>query len=481
MGLKATGENGAKAQLRDKCKRAFRTCNRLLDCRNEANGMRVQTSVIVDMNVILMSVPMSVTTLVGFVKVVWSFVEDAIGTGWLTFLVFDEPAHMTNAKRLEQARRDAQKQAKTVVCSNDIDPFPFTDDYTKDDLEQCENVLAVRDKRSCRSRMYDEVAKRVFEIACKKADKYNASGKAEHRTAIVMDGVDIRGCDRPSFSHRNPGMVSNDEHIAAAFARDRPIGEGDLKLQAIENRIRELALPGELLAGTNLVMSSTIDTDSLMIASLAVSKRRVHRFGASVHALLCMRTPGKRNGGEDDGRTESSYLVVDVAMLEALILEFIYGRGTTVPPATALNTMLALAAGAALSGCDFCSLSGARFDHFFNTIGEFAKTEPLALKSFSNCLSDNPETAKLACQGLLRVCYNASAKMEEKGKRYQRQAKDVEEVDGDTLRRAIWTASYWSLNEFEANDGFGFPTPKPSGSNSPTTTTTVVYSDMMED
>ena len=449
MGLKS-GENGAKAQLKSTCARAFRDYDSLLEARRGIGAKREQTAVLVDMNVVLMSVPQSVQTLSGFVKIVWGFVEWALGTGWLVVLVFDEPKNMTNAKRLEQSRRDAARTAHIVPCSNDIDPFPYTDDYSVHDLESSEQILSIRDKRVCRSRMYDEVAKRIFQMAAEKAAKWNDSGKPENKTVVLMDGVDIRGCDRPAFESRDAGMVCTDEEIRLAFQRDVPIGEGDLKLQAVEDKIRELAAPNMLLAGTSLVMSSTIDTDSLMISSLAVSKRRVNPFGASVLSVLCMRSPASKSG------KDAMYLVVDTSMLEALILEYIYGRGTVISPEKALNTMLTIASFAALSGCDFCSLSGARFDHFFSSVADFARTEPLALKGFQNCLSTNPEVAKQACFGLKRICYAASAKMEEKGKRYTKQAKSVAEVDDATLQRAIWTTSYWSLNEFKADETFGF-------------------------
>lgn len=463
MGLKAAGDNGAKAQLKTHCAQAFRTYDSLLEARKKIGATREQTACLVDMNVVLMSVPSNVQTLAGFVKIVWGFVEWALGTGWMTILVFDEPASMTNAKRLEQARRDAARNAHTIPCSEDIDPFPFTDDYTREDLEGSEDVMAIRNKRSSRSRLYDEVSKQIFKMASEKAAKWNSSGKPEHRTVLVMDGVDIRGCDRPAFERRAVNMVSNDENVTELLRRTTAIGEGDLKLQALEDRIRTLASPGQPLHGTTLIMSSTIDTDSLMISTLAVSKRRVNPFGASVHSVICMRNPASKGQREDDPRSAATYLVVDPAMLEACILQYIYGRSVVIPADQALNTMLALASCAALSGCDFCSLSGARFDHFFSCLHDFATTEPLALKNFENCLSTDPTTVKRACHGLMRVCYAASAKMESKGKRYQRQAQSVAEADDDTLRRAIWTTAYWTQNEFRADESFGFPTPVEKG------------------
>lgn len=458
MGLSATGNYGAKAQLKQKCDRAFQTYDSLLQTRQKIESARRQAASIIDMNVIMMSVPSSVTTLHEFKQKIWRYVEDAIGTTKLTVLVYDEPCNMTNAKKLEQARRDASKKKKEIQCSDDIDPFPFTDNYSAYDLQKHTNILAVRDKRSCRSRLYDEIAKFLMGVITEKIQVWNATGNSEHETIVVFDGVDIRGCDRPAFASRNVEIVATDPEVAGLFQRETPIGEGDLKLQDIEDKIRMHSIPGEPLHGINLVMLSTIDTDSLMISSLAVSKRRVAPFGSnSLMSVLCMRNRAQMSSG-DNGMIPSNYLVVDTKMLEACILEHVYGVNTTVEPEEALNTMIAVAAGAALSGCDFCSLQGARFDHFFNCIQDFARTEPLALNGFKHCLSEDPNETKKACYGLRRLCYNASVKMEDLGKRYSRQALSVGSVDDQTLRRAIWTACYWSKREHVANESFGFVT-----------------------
>ena len=397
MGLTATGDYGAKAQLKQKCSRAFRTYDSLLQTRQKLGSMRRQAASIIDMNVVMMSVPSSVTTLHGLKQKIWRYVEDAIGTTKLTILVYDEPCNMTNAKKLEQARRAASKKKKEIQCSDDVDPCPFTDDYSADDLQKHTNILAVRDKRSCRSRLYDEIAKYLMGVITEKIQVWNATGNPEHETIVIFDGVDIRGCDRPAFASRNVEIVATDPEVARLFQRDIPIGEGDLKLQDVEDKIRMHSIPGELLHGINLVMLSTIDTDSLMISALAVSKRRVAPFGSnSLMSVLCMRNRAQK-ANDETTVIPSSYLVVDTAMLEACILEHAHGTHTVIDPEEALNTMIAVAASAALAGCDFCSLQGARFDHFFNCIHEFARQEPLALNGFKHCLSDNPNERKKAC------------------------------------------------------------------------------------
>lgn len=455
MGLKATGEKGAKAYLRKNCKRAFRTYDTLLDTRKAVGATRQQTAVLIDMNVVLMSIPESVTTLHGCVRVVWNFVEWALGTGAVTICVFDEPQAMTKAKKAEQARRDEARASHKITCSVDLEPCPLTDDFTSADLEALPNVLPLRDHRPTRSRLYDEISKRVYEIAAAKAAKWNASGNPEHRTLIIMDGVDMRGCERPKNTHRDVAMMGNDEALVQAFQRDRPIGEGDIKLQQLDGRIRELASDGGLLAGTTLVMQSTIDTDSLMISALGVSKRRVTPYTSSVHTVLCMRSAVTKAQREDNPDATASYLVCDVAMLEGYIQQHIWGVAAQPTPVQMLNAMIAMSAATALAGCDFVELSGARFDHFFDSLSDFVKAEPMALQNFGTALASEPAVARQACQSLLRVCYTASRAMEDKP-RYKRQAKSVFDCDDATLRRAIWTSAYWCENEFDADGEWGF-------------------------
>lgn len=452
MGLKTAGENGCKAQLKTHCERAFRSYDTLLDARKGIGGTREQTAVVLDFNVVLMSAPESVSTLSEYVKICFNFVEHGMASGWLLALVFDEPERMTLAKRQEQARRDAAK--KVIPCSEDIDPFPFSDDFSSSDLDQCECILKVRDKRKCRSRLYDEVAKRVYQMALEKAFKWNQSGNPAHRTVLLLDGVDLRGCDRPPFEPRRVRMECNDDAVGALFHRQTSVGEGDIKLQLIEDRIR--ALSGFDLKGTNLVMLSTIDTDSLMISSLAVSKRRAFPIDGSnsVHSVLCMRTPASRS--DKASGAGASYLVIDVAMLEALILQHVYGRGAAVDPTTALDTMIAIASSAALSGSDFVSAPGTRFDHFFNSIHDFARTEPAALRTFRNALSSQASDARRTAGGLTRLCVCASVAMEEKGKRYAKQSKQVADVSDENALRAAWTVAYWLGNEHVADETFGF-------------------------
>lgn len=462
MGLKATTNKGAKAYLKENCPRAFREYPDLLDARKDVGASRQQTVVLVDANVLLMQIPSEVTTLATCVDFLWGQIEWALGTGWLTVLVFDEPEAMTNAKKAEQARRDATRVAKEVVCSEDLEQVPKTDDFSAEDLDQMPNVMPLRDHRPTRMRLYDEIIKRLYAKAKAKADAWNASGNPANHTVLLLDGVDARGADRLPFAPRIVEIVGNEPAVVEAFKRATPIGEGDIKLQLLDERVRALATPEGICAGTTLVLTSTIDTDSLMIGALGVARRRVVPFESSVHSLLCMRTPpSKRQREEDAERDQVSravYLCCDVAMLEGLLQANMWGGGTTPTPEQALYAMMAFAAAAAMCGCDFVDLKGARFDHFYESIADFVKNEPRALGQLARSLSQEmtDTNREAVCGTLTRVCYAASRSMEEKP-RYRKQAGQVHDVDDNTLKRAAWTMLYWSCREHVADEAWGFP------------------------
>ena len=215
------------------------------------------------------------------------------------------------------------------------------------------------------------------------------------------------------------------------------------------------------MEGTQLVMQSTIDTDSLMISALGVARRRISPYSSSVHTLLCMRTPVTKAKREENPDATATYLVCDVAMLEGYMQQKIWGRAATPTPEQMLNSMLAMSAATALAGCDFVELSGARFDHFYDSLGDFVKTEPNALQNFGSALAAEPAVARQACQSLIRVCYTASNAMMDK-KNYKNQADKVWNCDDVSLLRAVWTAAYWAEHEFEANEEWGFAPPPPS-------------------
>ena len=479
MGLKS-GDKGAKAVLKLQHAAAFRRFGTLSEVRDgvrfpdpndpEPAAMRActreETAVFVDGNVLMMAIPQDVLTLDAWVDIIFGYIRNqAMAAGKLVVVVFDEPEHMTWAKKEEQRRRDASLTIKKVACSADIAPPPLPINFTRAELEAVANVGALKKDRLYKARIFDEVIKRVYERLLPIMDRWRANG--HDPGVLVLDGVEVRGCELPEGERRAPVVLASDPEAATAFARTSPIGEGDIKLIQLENRLRELKALNERYADYKLALTWTIDTDSFMTMLLDVSKRRITPYPGALHSLFCMREAApKRDRDADTASARASFLTCDTVLLEYKLQCHMWADASERPtPQMMLHSMLALCASAALCGCDFTckgGTKGARFDHFWESFPSFVAQEPKALASFGSVLADDCTVARTSTQGLLRVCYAASAHMEEKkysgtsNKTYKAQAKEVFEVGDTMLRKAIWTAAYWGQQEFEADQEWGF-------------------------
>lgn len=477
MGLKS-GEYGAKSWLKKKHAHEFRIFRTLAETRDGLRFpvptqedpdatrpcAREETAVFVDGNVLMMAIPDTVTTLDAWADVLFGYIRrEAMAAGKLVVVVFDEPESITYAKKEEQVRRDINNKAKQITCSNDIAPPPLPDNFTRAQLEAVPNVSLLKTDRRYKARIYDEVIKRVYERLLPLMSKWEDNG--HDAGVLILDGVEVRGCELPPGEKRAPVILGSDPAAAAAFARHKPIGEGDIKLMALENRLREMTTVDERYKDYRLALTWTVDTDSFMTFLLDVAKRRVTPYSAGLHSLFCMREAAKR---DLLGNGRATFLVCDTKQLEYKLQCHIWSEAAEKPNAEQmLQAMLALCAAAAVCGCDFTSergQPGARFDHFWEALPEFVAEEPRALATFQSTLADEPAVARQACQGLLRVCYKASKCMESKpmgdaskSKRtYKKQAGELWDVPECMLRKAVWAAAYWSQNEFEADSEWGF-------------------------
>ena len=479
MGLKNVGENGVKAVLRKRVEQAFRTYDTLHEVRDAVLkpeqvdpvggelveddaapqfGERRRTAAVVDGNVLLMGVPEAVGTIDGFANIVYGSVRDALTAAHLVVVAFDEPENLTLAKKEEQARRDAARKARTVSCSLDMQPCPLTDGFTREELLRLPDVHLLKANRKCRTRLYDEVMRMVFERVSRVMAQWTGNG--HDAGALLLDGVDLRGCDRPAGETRVLSMIGTDSDVAAKFAREKPIGEGDLKLMALENRIRELITEEpERYAPYTLCITSTTDTDTLPIMLIDIAKRRLNPYAGSLHSVFCMRSPATKRDRESNPDARATFLACDVALLEGNVQQHLWSScgHIDVTPDQLLNSMLAFASAAAICGCDFVvnGLKGSRFDHFYEALPKFVASEPRALASFSDALAPEPAVAMGAAQSLYRVCLCASNAMTDKP-RFKRQAQTVSEVSDQLLRRSIWSTAYWSQQEHHASEYWGF-------------------------
>ena len=154
MGL-MSGDHGPKKQLRAHFKDAFRDYATLQDARDATGHARDDTVALMDGNVAMMGVPNACTTFEAYLTVVYNGVRAALRAGRVVVVAFDEPDDVPDAKRAEQARRDAEAAAKKPQASADLAPT-VDDSFTQEELERMTNVprsrTSARRASSCTTR-----------------------------------------------------------------------------------------------------------------------------------------------------------------------------------------------------------------------------------------------------------------------------------------------------------------------------------------
>ena len=286
MGL-AGGENGPKAVLRRECASAFVEAATVLEVRELFGVERVQTLAILDGNVILRGLPSGLESFHDTVNFFGWKVVDALRGAMHCVVVFDDPAVLTKAKAKEQAKRDAAAKRRVPVCSDDLQPYvcPETDDYGIDALlhEKFSSSHLMANCRAARPRFIDAVCQGVAAMVTQ---------VTQHEFSLAFDGVDARGAARPLGEARVGGVLATDPVWQELLQRSRPIGEGDLKITAVCQSVRDAIEMGEAssLASVCLYAILTIDTDSYLIELLEQSRRveRVKESGIDEWVVVCM-------------------------------------------------------------------------------------------------------------------------------------------------------------------------------------------------
>lgn len=451
MGLKSS-PNGVKAQLRERFPRCFKEFDTVADARDAVRATRQQTVICTDGNVLMMGVPASCNTLDSYVSMVASILRTALATSSVVVVVFDNPDVMTDAKKEEQARRDASKKSTSVVCSQDFQSSPLDDNYDKQYIENASNVQSLVANRETRGRFFDAVCVEVLSRMQGQIDRWNASG--HDGGTIVFDGIDSRGADRPASEKRMPGFVSTNPEIALLFARDVDIGEGDIKLRDNANAIRRARLEGRGFSDVRIVMTTTIDTDSIAIELMNDSRRVDEDDKSGVSTLLVMRERASKRGTEEE--RPARHLCCDISLLNQSLQNHMWGI-TKVPSSfNQRNALCMLIAGFALSGCDFVECKGLRADFVLDGIREVVRFHTDEVESMQYAFNgDRVSMAMLRkpIKTLMSVC---ASKMSETP-RMKKSADAVRNVDDVALSRASWVAAYWSGNEIVGDlHEFGF-------------------------
>ncbi|MBN38145.1 MAG: hypothetical protein CMI29_06710 [Opitutae bacterium] len=455
MGLHG-GKTGAKAHFLEKFSGAFRDVKRLKDVREILGARRSQTLAVLDGNVMMNAMPSSVDTFSGYVSLLSHQLEEAVQAAAHVVVVFDEPAAMTTAKRDEQRRRDAQRQARVPLCSEDLMATITNDNYTLADLQSsgC-NVKLLMEFRKARPRLYDAV--------CVALMQHFRASMTGGEWSLTFDGVDARGADRPFGAPREVGALSNDQAFwGPLLAREVRIGEGDIKLTDVTQRVHDAArVENTPVHGVLLNLVVTIDTDSFVI-ELLQQDRRARRPDAEDRdelTVLCLKERSRKRAG-DDFVTNAHYTCCDMALFREAVLGYFYGTKSLGAKVVAQQpaALALLAVALALCGCDFVELKGMRFDKALPVVRGIVRDQPHRLQPLASVgaleVSSDEMLDAASTVDLLIDRYKDSL---ENAPRMKRALASVsrDRCDAHVLR-ALWTCAYWNQHEFRECAHWGF-------------------------
>ena len=474
MGLKS-GENGVKALLQARYSAAFRRFPSIGDLRKGTETPRQHTVIVADGNVLMMQascerkrylpitgsfcchltqaigvcvlqIPQSVVDFRGYVSIVSGMLKTMLGSANLLAIVFDEPCHMTAAKREEQMRRDASRGKREVHASADLDISPRDDAYTMDDLRKLKDCHALIGHREARQRFFDAVMSEAAKSLQPSLDIWKHAG---HEAILLFDGLDPRGADREIGEERQPMVWSTNHLVGGLFQRvDNPIGEGDLKLSWFEKRLRSLVNNGQMDA--QLLVQSTIDTDSFAITLVDVATRAVQGIEeGQVKGALVMRERANKRDAWGDEDLRATYLCCDYAALNQMIQRDMW---QVVPsnPTDQLLAMRLLTTAWAMCGSDFVAVAGLRADIVLQNMKPYTSTFPEMLARFSNVLGGIADVKSVvpALKRMVLLCADQA--------KLKKHRDAMQYVEPELLLRACWTAAYWNGNEQTNTRAFGF-------------------------
>lgn len=447
MGLKS-GDHGCKKVFQEKFASAFLACPRLDDLREMVGVERSETLVVLDGNVMVKGMPQSATTYREYVQILVCQIAPAIKAAGHVVIVFDEPRAMTRAKLDEQRRRDVKSTAQTPMCSEELVACIKTDEFTEEMLraEGC-NVRLLMDHRAARPRFYDALCASILEHFVE-----HTSGDAAW--SLTFDGIDPRGFAREFNALREPGILSSDDAFwRPLLSRATPIGEGDIKLTDVAQRVHDAAkCEGAPVHGVVLNLLVTIDTDSLVIELLKQQERlaRVHERDRNELTIVCLKEPARKRKG-DDFVTPTRFLCCNAARFHTDVAAYLApARSEDRNAAVAL-----LVAACACCGCDFLEVKGARADLMLPVVKDVVRTRPEILRDMARIFDEDEAVVRKAMPaiGAVLAAYVDDIATKPRMKRSHASASNY--CDAQALR-ALWTVAYWYGREFRNCADWGF-------------------------
>ena len=451
MGLTG-GPNGAKAVFQERFQRAFMALPTLKEVREIAELPRESALAVMDGNVMMSGIPSSVDTFQGYVSLLASQIRAAHEAASHVVVVFDEPNAMTVAKREEQMRRDAQRKPKEIVCSDDLVAGIKDDNYTTEMLNvEGFNAKELMSHRPARPRFFDAVCLAILR-------GFEARNPSHYGT-LTFDGVDARGAEREFGAPRVAGIVSSNQPFwGDLLAREHAIGEGDLKLTDVTERVHRAAqVPGSVVAGVVLNLVVTIDTDSFAIELLQQSWRMNRpEEEEDERTILCFKERSRKRQG-DDYETKGHYLCCDMLMLHEAVTEYFYGTlhlsqeiVDQQPAAMAL-----LAAALACCGCDFVKIDGMRVDLVLPVVRDIVRNHRDKLQLITH-VHETRRADVLLASGALQFLIDEYADAISEMPRMQKAHASASNACNAQRLRVLWTCSYWHGKEYKNCTDWGF-------------------------
>ena len=453
MGLSG-GPNGAKAVFKQRFARAFETTQTLREVRELTELPRESVLAVLDGNVMMSGVPTAVDTFAGYVAVLSNQIRAAHEGASHVVVVFDEPKAMTVAKREEQMRRDTQRKPLEPVCSDDLVAGITNDNFTTEMLRaEGFNAKILMGHRSARSRFFDAICVALLR---------QFVGRNAHKSgSLTFDGIDARGAEREFGDERKAGVFSSHQSFwEELLDRQAPIGEGDLKLTDVTQRVHDSAQSAtSLVAGVVLNLVVTIDTDSFAIELLQQQRRLVRRATTKEEderTILCFKERSLKRKG-DDFMTAGHYLCCDMHVMHEAVVEYFYGTHKLSKEIEAQqpSAMALLAAALACCGCDFVKIDGMRVDLVLPVVRDIVRNHRDQLQVMGNVLSSDRNQvvdAAPAVEFMINEFADAIIDM-------PRMRKAHASVSGKCraqVLRALWTCSYWHQKEFKNCLDWGF-------------------------
>ena len=454
MGL-SSGPHGAKAVLVDKFSDAFQNVKCLRDVRELVGVRRSQTLAVLDGNVMMNAIPAAVDSFRGYVTILTNQLNDAVQAAAHVVVVFDEPEAMTTAKRDEQRRRDEVRQARVPLCSEDLIATITDDNFSTNDLrtEGC-NVKLLMEHRKARPRFFDAVCVALLQ-------HFRAHMTGEGAWSLTFDGVDRRGADRGFGVSRDPSVLSSDDAFwQPLLYRPTPIGEGDLKLTDVTQRVHDAARsPATPVAGVALNLVVTIDTDSFAIELLQQNRRerRVAKEDRDELTILCLKERARKRKG-DDFITDAHYMCCDTQVLHELVLTYFYGTKSLDAQTRAQQpaALALLASAIACCGCDFVEVKGMRADLALPVVRDLVRGDPETLGAMECIFGERPEDVRQAYSAVVTMI-KEYAKSLKNVPRMQKAKDNASRYCDAQVLRALWTCAYWHQREFKDCAAWGFP------------------------